>query len=90
MTGINDSTAINELLAHLRREVRKSRQLAEGLTGNVQVGGGARVLLARLLDIAAELETMKAMEISLRQVANDPVWPKPHWNDGPLDHARVE
>lgn len=87
MTGISDSTASSELLTHLRRGVLKSRQFAEELTRNAQVGGEIGVLLARLQDIAAELETMKAVEVSLHQVANDPNWPKPRWNDGPLDHA---
>ena len=80
MTGSNDTIESRELLAHLRRGVRKSRQLAEELIKSEQVGDEARVLLVRLQDIGAELETMKALEATLRQIENDPIWSKSRWH----------
>ena len=81
MTGMNNLAESSELLVHLQRGIRQSRQLAEELTRNSQVSDEARALLTRLQAIAAELEAMKALEVSLRQVENDPIWPKPRWHN---------
>lgn len=81
MTGMNNLAESSELLVHLQRGIRQSRQLAEELTRDSQVSDEARALLTRLQAIAAELEAMKALEVSLRQVENDPIWPKPRWHN---------
>jgi hypothetical protein len=78
---MNNLAESSELLVHLQRGIRQSRQLAEELTRNSQVSDEARALLTRLQAIAAELEAMKALEVSLRQVENDPIWPKPRWHN---------
>lgn len=74
MTMSEETSDCGELLGQLRRSIRKSRRLADQLASDPEVGQEARHLLARLQQVAAELDCLEMIRPELRSLENDPIW----------------